>query len=150
MANPVALDYSSPVALAESSRPSPIRWAVGGMLFLAAILNYIDRQTLSILAPTIQADLKLTDLQYGRIANLFLVAYLIATLLSGRLIDTLGTRLSMAVSGSALPQTRLDGSANTGRTRSASASASRGRGSSSIRSKTRCCWSCSSRLRHQP
>jgi len=55
-----------------------IRWWVAGLLFGAAVLNYIDRQTLSILAPTIQADLKLDDYAYARVVNLFLVAYTIA------------------------------------------------------------------------
>jgi ACS family hexuronate transporter-like MFS transporter len=96
-ATPAPLDCATPLVDAASARPPRMRWAVAGMLFLAAILNYIDRQTLSILAPTIQADLHLTDVDYGRIANFFLVAYLVATLLSGRLIDLLGTRLSMAL-----------------------------------------------------
>jgi MFS transporter, ACS family, hexuronate transporter len=72
-----------------------IRVGVAVMLFLAAILNYIDRQTLSILAPTVQADLKLSDIQYGQLANLFLIAYTVSLLLSGRLVDKLGTRFAM-------------------------------------------------------
>ena len=74
-----------------------IRWMIAFMLFLAAILNYIDRQTLSILAPTIQKDLNLSEADYGQIVNLFLVAYTISLLVSGRLVDKLGTRLSMAL-----------------------------------------------------
>lgn len=67
------------------------------MLFLAAILNYIDRQDLAILAPTIQKDLALSDADYGHVINLFLVAYTISLLVSGRLVDKLGVRLSMAM-----------------------------------------------------
>jgi ACS family hexuronate transporter-like MFS transporter len=73
------------------------RWAVAGMLFLAAILNYIDRQTLSILAPTIQQDLGLSEADYGNIANLFLVAYTVSLLVSGRLVDRIGARWGMAL-----------------------------------------------------
>lgn len=73
------------------------RWWIAGLLFLASILNYIDRQTLSILAPTIQADLGLTDAQYGHIVSLFLVAYTIAYLFAGRIVDALGTRASLAL-----------------------------------------------------
>jgi MFS transporter, ACS family, hexuronate transporter len=74
-----------------------IRWWVAGLLFGAAVLNYIDRQTLSILAPTIQADLKLDDYAYARVVNLFLVAYTVALLVSGRLVDKVGSRIGLAV-----------------------------------------------------
>lgn len=73
-----------------------LRWYIATMLFLAAILNYIDRQTLSLLAPTIQKDLNLSEGDYGNIVNLFLVAYTISLLVSGRMVDWLGTRFSMA------------------------------------------------------
>jgi ACS family hexuronate transporter-like MFS transporter len=72
------------------------RWGVAVMLFLAAVLNYIDRQALSILAPTIQKDLGLTDNDYATVANYFLLAYTISLLLSGRLVDKIGTRIGMA------------------------------------------------------
>ncbi len=79
-------------------KPIPkLRWWIAGMLFLASILNYIDRQTLSILAPTIQSELKLTNEDYAVVVNLFLGAYLVATLLSGRIVDRLGVRLSLAL-----------------------------------------------------
>lgn len=74
-----------------------LRWWIAGLLFLASILNYIDRQALSILAPTIQADLGLSDQQYATIVSFFLAAYTVAYLLSGRVVDALGARLSMAL-----------------------------------------------------
>ncbi|MGH7947126.1 MAG: MFS transporter, partial [Opitutaceae bacterium] len=73
------------------------RWWIAGLLLIASILNYVDRQTLSILAPTIQADLALSDAQYGNIVSLFLVAYTIAYLVSGRIVDALGPRASLAL-----------------------------------------------------
>jgi ACS family hexuronate transporter-like MFS transporter len=76
---------------------SPVRWAIAGLLFLAAILNYIDRNVLGLLAPTIQKDLGMTDAQYATVVDLFLVAYTAAYLLSGRMVDRLGTRLSLAL-----------------------------------------------------
>jgi MFS transporter, ACS family, hexuronate transporter len=69
-----------------------LRWWIVGLLFLAAVLNYIDRQTLSALAPTIQKDLNMTDLDYANIVNIFLVAYTIAYIISGRIVDKIGTR----------------------------------------------------------
>lgn len=74
-----------------------LRWWIAGLLFLASILNYIDRQALSLLAPTIQADLGLSDTQYGHVVSLFLVAYTIAYLVAGRVVETLGTRASLAL-----------------------------------------------------
>ncbi|PAW66761.1 MAG: MFS transporter [Verrucomicrobiia bacterium Tous-C4TDCM] len=74
-----------------------LRWWIVVLVFLAAVLNYVDRQTLSALAPTIQADLKMDDREYANIVNLFLVAYTVAYLVSGKLVDRLGTRTGTAV-----------------------------------------------------
>jgi ACS family hexuronate transporter-like MFS transporter len=67
------------------------------MLLLASALNYLDRQTLSILAPTIQKELQVSDQDYAFVVNLFLIAYTMATLCSGRVVDRLGVRLSLAL-----------------------------------------------------
>ncbi len=74
-----------------------LRWWIIVLVFLAAVLNYVDRQTLSALAPTIQADLKMDDREYANIVNIFLLAYTIAYLVSGKLVDKLGTRAGTAV-----------------------------------------------------
>jgi len=74
-----------------------LRWWIAGLLLLVSVKNYADRQTLSILAPTIQTRLQLSDGQYAHIVSLFLVAYVIAYLLSGRIVDGLGARFSMAL-----------------------------------------------------
>jgi ACS family hexuronate transporter-like MFS transporter len=73
------------------------RWWIIVLVFLAAVLNYVDRQTLSALAPTIQRDLHMDDRAYANIVNIFLVAYTIAYLVSGKLVDVLGTRLGMVL-----------------------------------------------------
>ncbi len=69
-----------------------MRWWIVGLLFTAAVLNYIDRQTLSALAPTIQKDLDMDDGDYANIVNIFLIAYTIGYIISGRIIDKIGTR----------------------------------------------------------
>ena len=74
-----------------------LRWWIVGMLFLAAVLNYIDRSLLGLLAPTIQKDLGISDGQYAQIVNAFLIAYTIAYLLSGRVVDRVGSRLGMSL-----------------------------------------------------
>ena len=74
-----------------------LRWWIVALLFGAAILNYVDRQTLSALAPTIQKDLAMDDRDYANVVNIFLVAYTLAYLVSGRIADTIGTRASMVL-----------------------------------------------------
>ncbi|QBN20390.1 MFS transporter [Flavobacterium nackdongense] len=74
-----------------------MRWWIIVLLFVAAVLNYIDRQTLSALAPTIQADLEMDDQAYANVINIFLIAYTIAYLISGRVADKIGTRASLFI-----------------------------------------------------
>src|SRR5918993_3256132 len=76
---------------------SHLRWWIVGMLFVASMLNYVDRQVLSQLKTTIQSDLAFGDIEYGNIVNAFLIAYGVAYLVSGRLTDWLGTRASMVL-----------------------------------------------------
>lgn len=71
-----------------------MRWWIVVLVFLAAVLNYVDRQVLSVLAPTIQADLGIDDREYANVLNIFLVAYTLAYLVSGKLVDRMGTRSS--------------------------------------------------------
>jgi ACS family hexuronate transporter-like MFS transporter len=73
-----------------------IRWWIAALLFVSTVINYMDRQNLSILARTIQNDLHITDIQYSYVVQAFLLAYTITYIIAGRLTDWLGTRLSMA------------------------------------------------------
>ena len=74
-----------------------MRWLVAFALFSAALLNYIDRNVLGLLAVSIQKDLHISNQQYAGIINFFLISYTIANLLSGRVVDKLGVRLSLAL-----------------------------------------------------
>ena len=71
-----------------------LRWYIAGMLCLASQLNYLDRQTLSVLAGTIQRDLSLTDRDYAIITSTFLWTYAGAYAVSGFVVDRLGSRRS--------------------------------------------------------
>ena len=51
------------------------RWLIGVLLFLATVLNYVDRQVFSILAPDLQQDIGWSELDYSRIVNAFQLAY---------------------------------------------------------------------------
>ncbi len=73
-----------------------LRWWIAGLLFLSTVINYMDRQNLSILARTIQDDLRISDIQYSYVVQAFLLAYTLSYLFAGRLTDFLGTRVSMA------------------------------------------------------
>lgn len=89
------MTVASTVAPKPAKKPIPgLRWYMVGMLCLASELNYLDRQTLSVLAQTIQDELHLTTMQYADITSAFLVSYTIMYAVSGRLVDWLGTRRS--------------------------------------------------------
>jgi ACS family hexuronate transporter-like MFS transporter len=75
-----------------------MKWIIIGLVFLATLINYIDRLTISVLAPVITKDLGLTNLEFGSIATWFLLAYTVSQALSGRLYDRIGTRLGFTVS----------------------------------------------------
>jgi len=81
----------------STAKLAGLRWWIVALLFGAAVLNYVDRQTLSALAPTIQQDLAMDDRAYANVVNIFLVAYTIAYLVSGRIADRMGTRASMVL-----------------------------------------------------
>jgi ACS family hexuronate transporter-like MFS transporter len=80
------------------SKPSArLRWIILALLFLATVLNYVDRQTLSILASYVQRDLHIDDRGYARIVQAFLIAYTGAYLLAGWVTDRLGAKLALAL-----------------------------------------------------
>ena len=65
------------------------RWYICGLLFLASVINYIDRQVLSILKPTLQQQFGWSELDYGDIVFAFQLAYAIGFLIAGRMMDGL-------------------------------------------------------------
>ena len=74
-----------------------LRWYIAILLCLASELNYLDRQTLSVLADTIQKALHLTNVDYSRITFAFLISYAVMYAVGGRLIDRLGTRRGFTI-----------------------------------------------------
>jgi ACS family hexuronate transporter-like MFS transporter len=75
-----------------------LRWWIGGILFLSTVINYIDRQTLSILAPFLKLQFHWTNTDYANIAIAFRVAYSIGQTVCGRQIDRVGTRRGLTIS----------------------------------------------------
>ena len=92
-----------PVASADrtvagaTARVGNYRWIVCGLLFLAATINYIDRQVIGILKPTLQQQYGWSEIDYADIVFSFQLAYAIGLLLAGRFIDRVGTRIGFAV-----------------------------------------------------
>jgi ACS family hexuronate transporter-like MFS transporter len=74
-----------------------LRWWIAGLLFLATVINYVDRQCLSVLAPVLRDEFGMTNADYSRIVSAFMLAYLIMQTGSGRLMDWLGTKAGFAV-----------------------------------------------------
>ena len=74
-----------------------LRWYICGLLFLATTINYIDRQVLGILAPDLQREIGWSELDYGRIVIAFQISYAVMMLVSGRIIDKIGTKLGFTI-----------------------------------------------------
>ncbi len=74
-----------------------VRWYICALLFFATSVNYMDRQVLGILAPTLQHDIGWTEQQYSYIISAFQIAYAIGLVVAGRMVDRLGTRIGYAV-----------------------------------------------------
>lgn len=70
-----------------------VRWSICAMLFAATTINYMDRQVIGILKPTLQASIGMSELDYGYVVDAFQVAYALGLLMAGRLVDKIGTRI---------------------------------------------------------
>ena len=89
---------SESVVISPGFKLPGLRWWIVGLVFLATLINYIDRLTISVLAPVITKDLGLTNTEFGGIVTWFLLAYTISQGLSGKLYDRIGTRLGFVFS----------------------------------------------------
>lgn len=76
---------------------SNLRWWIGGLLFASTVINYIDRQTLSVLAPYLKQQYGWNNQNFAVIVIAFRVAYSVGQTISGRLIDRIGTRKGLTI-----------------------------------------------------
>ena len=74
-----------------------LRWLICGLLFFASTINYIDRQTISVLKPHLQGLFHWSESDYGWIVFAFQLAYAVMMVISGKAIDWLGTRAGFAL-----------------------------------------------------
>ena len=117
MADTTAFNNPTPSTLSAGTRLGRVRWTVCAMLFAATSINYMDRQVIAILKPTLEHSIGMTEVSYGYIVDAFQIAYAIGLLAAGRLIDKLGTRIgymlvmavwSFSAMGHALASTVLE------------------------------------------
>lgn len=85
--------YAVALSSRHSARIVPnLRWWIGGLLFASTIINYIDRQTLSVLAPHLKDQFFWNNSDWALVVIAFRVAYTVMQTVAGRLLDWLGTR----------------------------------------------------------
>jgi ACS family hexuronate transporter-like MFS transporter len=117
MADTTAFNNPTPGTVSAGTRLGRVRWTVCAMLFAATSINYMDRQVIAILKPTLEHSIGMTEVSYGYIVDAFQIAYAIGLLAAGRLIDKLGTRIgymlvmavwSFSAMGHALASTVLE------------------------------------------
>jgi ACS family hexuronate transporter-like MFS transporter len=92
-----AIPTPRPSAAAASSRAGYFRWTICLLLFLASTINYVDRQVIGLLKPTLQQQFGWSEIDYADIIFAFQLAYAIGFVFAGRVIDRVGTRLGFAL-----------------------------------------------------
>ena len=82
------------------ARIGRVRWTICAMLFAATTINYMDRQVIALLKPTlcsVQHGIGMTEVGYGYIVAAFQIAYALGLLAAGRFVDKVGTRIGYMV-----------------------------------------------------
>jgi ACS family hexuronate transporter-like MFS transporter len=79
-----------------AARAGSYRWVIVGLLFAATVINYIDRQMLGVLKPTLVADLHWNEREFADVVFWFQAAYAIGYIGFGRIVDLIGARLGYA------------------------------------------------------
>ena len=74
-----------------------LRWWIAGILFASTVINYVDRQTLSVLAPYLKLQYQWTNSDYANIVIAFRAAYVLGQATFGRLLDRIGTRRGLSL-----------------------------------------------------
>jgi ACS family hexuronate transporter-like MFS transporter len=83
---------------ASSLRPiANLRWWIAGLLFLSTIINYVDRQTLSLLAPFLKQEYHWTNTDYANLLIGFRAGYSVGQTILGRVVDRIGTRRGLSI-----------------------------------------------------
>ncbi len=82
----------------ENTKVGNYRWIICALLFFATTINYIDRQVIGLLKPTLEVEFNWTEVDYGYIVMVFAAMYALGYVLFGTFIDKVGTKVGYAVS----------------------------------------------------
>jgi len=93
----MATDYGEQAAPPSRLSVGRVRWGICALLFFATTINYIDRQMISVLKPTLQGEYGWDETTYADIVFSFQLAYAIGYVVFGRLIDKLGARFGYSL-----------------------------------------------------
>src|SRR5881628_2515593 len=91
MARSLAEDAASP-----SVKIGRVRWVIVGLLFAATAINYVDRQMIGLLKPTLQGEFGWHETTYADIVFYFQLAYAVGYIFFGNIVDRIGARLGYA------------------------------------------------------
>jgi ACS family hexuronate transporter-like MFS transporter len=84
-------------SLTQAVKIGHYRWVICALIFFATTINYIDRQVIGILKNTLQTEFGWNEIDYSNIVFAFQLAYAIGLVISGRLMDRLGTKIGYAI-----------------------------------------------------
>jgi len=82
---------------AAAARAGRYRWGIVALLFAATVINYVDRQMIGVLKPTLMEDLKWSEADYAGVIVWFQFAYAIGYIGFGKVVDMIGARLGYAI-----------------------------------------------------
>lgn len=82
----------------ETKKIGNYRWVICGLLFFATTINYIDRQVIGLLKPTLEKEFSWTEVDYGYIVMAFAAMYALGYVIFGSLIDKVGTKIGYSIS----------------------------------------------------
>ena len=83
-------------AVGIATRVGNYRWVICALLFFCTTINYIDRNSLSVLKTTLQSALGWEDVDYGTITTAFTFAYAMFPSVIGIVIDRIGVKKALA------------------------------------------------------
>jgi ACS family hexuronate transporter-like MFS transporter len=86
----------TPAEGASIAARAGVRWWILGLLFLVTVINFIDRQSLSVVAPVLRESLKLSNLDYGIIVAGFQFGMMVGEFPMGALMDRRGVRFGLS------------------------------------------------------
>lgn len=91
------VEASAPTLDAAAAKAGRYRWVIVGLLFAATAVNYIDRQMIGVLKPTLVAEFGWTESDFANIVFWFQMAYAIGYIGFGRIVDAVGARLGYTI-----------------------------------------------------